>query len=54
MLLPMMREDLFDRLNEYGIDMGIGKPIIPSILLNGILDIFNLKAVSGSQPSLKS
>ncbi len=46
MLLPMMREDLFDRLNEYGIDMGIGKPIIPLILLNGILDIFNLKAVA--------
>jgi signal transduction histidine kinase/CheY-like chemotaxis protein len=51
MLLPMMREDLFDKLNEHGIDMGVGKPIIPSILLNGILDIFNLKAVSGSQPS---
>lgn len=51
MLLPMMREDLFDKLNEHGIDMGIGKPIIPSILLNGILDIFNLKAVSGSRPS---
>ena len=27
---------------------------MPSILLNGILDIFNLKAVSGSQPSVKS
>ncbi len=51
MLLPMMRADLFDRLNEHGIDAGIGKPIIPSILLNGILDIFNLKAISGSQPS---
>lgn len=51
MLLPMMREDLFDRLNEHGIDIGIGKPIIPSVLLNGVLDIFNLKAVSGSQPS---
>jgi signal transduction histidine kinase/DNA-binding response OmpR family regulator len=50
MLLPMMREDLFDRLDEYGIDIGIGKPIIPSILLNGILDLFSLKAVS-SQPS---
>jgi CheY-like chemotaxis protein len=46
MLLPMTREDLFDQLNEHGIDMGIGKPIIPSILLNGILDVFNLKAVS--------
>ena len=51
MLLPMMREDLFDRLNEFGIDMGIGKPIIPSILLNGILDILNLKAISDSKLS---
>jgi len=52
MLLPMMRKDLFEKLNEHGIDMGIGKPIMPSILLNGILDIFSLKAVSGSQPSV--
>ncbi len=51
MLLPMMREDLLDKLSEHGIDMGIEKPIIPSILLNGILDIFNLKAVSGSRIS---
>lgn len=53
MLLPMMREDLLDRLNEHGIDMGIGKPIIPSILLNGILDIFNLKAVSTARSPVK-
>ena len=52
MLLPMMREDLFDKLNDYGIDMGIGKPIIPSVLLNGILDLFSLKMVSGSQSSI--
>ncbi|KXL51776.1 signal transduction histidine-protein kinase BarA [Anaerotignum neopropionicum] len=51
MLLPMMREDLFDRINEYGIDNAMGKPIIPSILFNGILDIFKLKAVSATQPS---
>jgi signal transduction histidine kinase/DNA-binding response OmpR family regulator len=53
MLLPMMREDLFDKLNDHGIDIGIGKPIIPSILFNGILDIFKLKAVSATQPSEK-
>jgi two-component system sensor histidine kinase/response regulator len=47
----MMREDLFDELDEHGIDMGIGKPITPSVLLNGIQDLFNLKAVSRSQPS---
>jgi signal transduction histidine kinase/CheY-like chemotaxis protein len=46
MLLPMMREDLFDKLDEYNINIGIGKPIIPSILFNGILDIFKLKAVA--------
>lgn len=50
-LLPMMREDLFDKLNEKGVDIGVGKPIIPSILFNGILDIFKLKAVSATQPS---
>lgn len=49
MLLPMMREDLFDELDEHGIDMGIEKPIIPSVLLNGIIDIFNLKEVSISR-----
>lgn len=51
MLLPMMREDLFDKLNENAIDIGIGKPIIPSILFNGILDLFKLKAVSATQLS---
>jgi signal transduction histidine kinase/response regulator RpfG family c-di-GMP phosphodiesterase len=52
MLLPMMRGDLFDRLFENGIDLNISKPIIPSVLLNGILDIFNLKAISASQLSV--
>lgn len=51
MLLPMSREDLFDRMDEHGIDLGIGKPIIPSLLLNGILDLLNLKEVSGFHPS---
>lgn len=48
MLLPMMRTDLFDRLETYGVDMGLGKPIIPSILLNGILDLFKLRAIGAS------
>jgi len=52
MLLPMMRADLFDKLDQYGIDIGIAKPIIPSILFNGILEIFKLKAVSASQPTV--
>lgn len=48
-LLPMMRYDLFDKLGDYGIDIGIGKPIIPSILFNAILEIFKLRAVSAVQ-----
>lgn len=48
MLIPMMREDLFDKLATNDIDAGVGKPIIPSVLLNAIQDIFNLRAVSAS------
>ena len=42
MLLPMMRDDLFDLVQERNIDIGIGKPIIPSVLLDGILDTLNI------------
>lgn len=45
MLLPMMREDLFDKLDENGVHAGIGKPIIPSILFNGILETFKANAI---------
>ena len=45
MLLPMMREDLFDQLDPQGVDIGISKPIIPSVLYNGILEIFRTKAL---------
>lgn len=53
MVLPMSREDLFDKLNDYNIDIGIGKPIIPSILLNGILDLLKLKEDGKIQTSLE-
>ncbi len=46
MLLPMMREDLLDRLSQHAVDIGIGKPIIPSLLFNGILELFKLRAIS--------
>jgi len=46
MLFPMMREDLFDLLDAHHVDIGIGKPIVPSVLLNGILDIFQGKALA--------
>ncbi len=43
LLIPMMREDLFDELESAGIDIGIAKPIIPSVLYNGIVEILNIK-----------
>jgi len=49
MLLPMMRDDLFDQLDEHGVDAGVGKPVMPSVLLNAILDIFHLRAVAESR-----
>jgi len=43
LLVPMMREDLFDELESVGIDIGIAKPIIPSVLYNGIIEILKIK-----------
>ena len=45
MLLPMMGR--FVKLNEHGIDIGVEANRTLNTL-NGIQDIFNLKAVSGS------
>ena len=41
MLLPMNREDLYEQLEVSGLNLGIVKPIIPSVLYDGILEIFN-------------
>ncbi|OEF97173.1 response regulator [Desulfuribacillus alkaliarsenatis] len=49
LLLPMNREDLLDNLEQYGVDIGIVKPIIPSILFNGILELFQLSAIATNQ-----
>ena len=40
MMVPLKREDVFQKIEEAGIDFGITKPIIPSLLYNGILEIF--------------
>jgi len=50
-LLPIKKEDLLEKLKDYEIDLGIIKPIIPSVLLNGIVDLFKLKALN--QPILE-
>ncbi len=41
-ILPMTREDLFAELDAASIDLGVMKPIIPSVLYNGIIEIFHI------------
>ncbi len=43
LMVPMAREDLFDEIEAAGIDFGIAKPIIPSVLYNGIIELFSVK-----------
>ena len=40
LIIPMGREDLYDEIEESGIDFGITKPVIPSVLYNGIIETF--------------
>jgi two-component system, sensor histidine kinase and response regulator len=43
LMVPMAREDLFDEIEAAGIDFGIAKPVIPSVLYNGIIELFSVK-----------
>ncbi len=40
LMVPITKEDLFEKLEESKIDFGLSKPIIPSMLFNGIIEIF--------------
>ena len=52
MMVPLMREDVFQKIEEAGIDFAITKPIIPSILYNGILEIFKAKTPESEKKTL--
>lgn len=49
MMMPLMRQDLFEKNEHYSIDFVIAKPIIPSLLYNGILEIFKAKVLVAHQ-----
>jgi len=40
LLIPFNVENAFERLGQVGINLGINKPIVPSVLFNGIIDLF--------------
>jgi len=55
LMIPIMREDVLAQIDDQDIDLVITKPIIPSILLDGILEIFGervreAREMRGSQP----
>lgn len=41
LMIPLNREELFEKLEESGIDLGITKPIIASVLYNGIIEVLS-------------
>lgn len=52
LMIPLLREDLFAKLDENGIDLGIVKPVIPSVLYNGIQEIFKKETVKTQQSKI--
>jgi len=46
LMIPLMREDLFEKIEDTDIDFGITKPIIASVLFNGIIQIFGDKVLA--------
>jgi CheY-like chemotaxis protein len=40
LMIALLREDLFEKIETFNIDFGIIKPIMPSVLYNGITEIF--------------
>ncbi|MDD3022875.1 MAG: transporter substrate-binding domain-containing protein [Syntrophomonadaceae bacterium] len=45
LLIPLMKEEIFEIIEKMNIDCGISKPIIASILHNGIIEIFKDKVM---------
>ena len=48
MLIPLMREDLFEKIESSDLNLGITKPIIPSVLFDGIQEIFKKNDLKSS------
>ena len=41
-MIPLSKEELFENIETAGLDFGITKPIIPSVLYNGIVETFKI------------
>ena len=53
LMIPLNNEGIFDQLEAAGIDFGITKPILPSILFNGIVEVFKINLLGMHNNSAK-
>lgn len=51
LIIPISREYPFEETEAAGIDFALSKPIIPSVLYNGIIEIFRIKPPEMEQPT---
>lgn len=49
LMTPLMRGDLFEKIEKTSDVLGVTKPIIPSVLYNGILEIFKIHALESEE-----
>ena len=45
-MIPLSKEELLEKLEDAGLDFGITKPIIPSILYNAIIETFKINVLA--------
>jgi PleD family two-component response regulator len=53
LLIPINKQELFDELWRAGIDLGITVPVIPSVLYNGIMEIFETDILKDQEMTAK-
>ena len=49
-ILPMSRDELCEEMESAGVDFSILKPLIPSVLYNGIIEIFDISPPDLQRP----
>ena len=52
LVVPMEREDLLTEIEGSDFEIAVTRPIIPSVLLNSILELFKFKAVMSSERNI--
>ncbi len=51
LLVPIGREDLLDQAEAAGVDCGLVKPVMPSVLYNAIVGVFHIEQSGAKEPA---